>query len=644
MPVTSSRTHRRILPRPLRAFGLTLTCSAALWCTPAATAEATALADLSLEELANLRITSVSRRAERLSDAAASVYVITSEAIRRSGATTLAQALRLAPNLQVAQTSAGQFAISARGFNNAIGNKLLVLIDGRTVYTPFFSGVFWDQQDVMLQDVARIEVISGPGGTLWGSNAVNGVINVITRSSQETTGGLLVAGAGTDHLQAAARFGGLLGERGHFRLYGKRTRHENTRSEEGTDLPDGWDLQQVGFRADWSVARDSFTVQGDLHSGASDPVRLGPLDLGRLEARGANLQARWRRDLGDDSSVRVQAYYDRSTREDPLLYRPEVEIADIELQHAWTAGAHRVVWGGGHRQARDHVEPGLFFGFHPAERTLKWTHLFLQDSIKLSETVDLTLGAKLERNDYTGTETLPTARLAWKVGGDALLWGALSRAVRAPARLDRDISLPPVPPFLIAGGPTFVSEVVDVVELGWRAQPSPVLTYAITGYHNRWDRLRSGQLPPDAQVQNMIDGETFGVEAWAAWQVTPRWRLSGGTTLLREHLRVKPGSTDPTGPSALGNDPSHQWMLRSAWDISPTVDLDVSLRRIGALPDPAVEAYTALDVRLGWRPRNDLSISLVGRNLLDDRHAEFGAAPGRSEIARSLFLEATWSF
>ena len=625
-------------------MGLVTACAAALSCAPAAHAQAPALADLSLEELAGLEITSVSRRPERLSDAAASVYVITAEAIRRSGATTLTQALRLAPNLQVAQTSASQFAISARGFNNAIGNKLLVLIDGRTVYTPFFSGVFWDQQDVMLQDIARIEVISGPGGALWGSNAVNGVINVITRSADETVGGVLAVGAGSDQLQAAARVGGVLGERGHFRLYGKRTRSENTETATGTSVADGWDLQQVGFRADWSGAGDSFTLQGDVHSGRSDPLRFATLDLGRLEAHGANVLARWTRELGDDSSLRVQAYYDDSTRDDPLLYRPKVKIADLELQHALGTGAHKIVWGGGYRRARDHVEPGLFFGFHPAERTLSWANLFLQDSVRLNESLELTLGAKLEHNDYTGTEKLPTARLAWKLGNDRLLWAAVSRAVRAPARLDRDISLPPNPPFFIAGGSTFVSEVVDVVEVGWRAQPSPVLTYSVTAFHGNWDRLRSGQPPPDAQVQNMIDGKTFGVEAWAAWQVTPSWRITGGTTLLRERLHVEPGSTDPVGPSALGNDPSHQWMLRSAWDLTPAVDVDVSLRRIAALPDPAIEAYSALDVRIGWRPRGDLSLSLVARNLLDSQHPEFGAASGRSEIARSLFVQATWAF
>jgi iron complex outermembrane receptor protein len=628
----------------LHVVGLVAACAAALSGAPAARAQSQALADLSLEELASIEITSVSRRAERLSDAAASIYVITAEAIRRSGATTLTQALRLAPNLQVAQTSAAQFAISARGFNNAIGNKLLVLIDGRTVYTPFFSGVFWDQQDVMLQDVARIEVISGPGGTLWGSNAVNGVINVITRSAQESAGGVVAFGGGSDQLQAAARVGGPLGERGHFRIHGKRTRTENSETAAGASVADGWDLRQVGFRADWLMGADSFTLQGDFHSGSSDPQRFATLELGRLEAHGAHVLARWTRDFGGDSTLRVQAYYDSSARDEPLLYRPKVKIADLELQHAWGSGAHKVVWGGGYRRAHDRVEPGLFFGFHPPERTLSWANLFLQDSVRLSESLDLTLGAKLEHNDYTGTEKLPTARLAWKFGNDRLLWAGVSRAVRAPARLDRDISLPPNPPFLIAGGSTFVSEVVDVVELGWRAQPSSVLTYSVTAFHNRWDRLRSGQPPPDAQVQNMINGETSGIEAWAAWQVTPRWRLTGGTTQLRERLRVMPGSTDPVGPSALGNDPQHQWMLRSAWDLTPAVDVDVSVRRIAALPDPAVEAYTALDARVGWRPRSDLSLSIVARNLLDSQHAEFGAAPGRSEFARSLFVQATWAF
>ena len=602
------------------------------------------LADLSLEELANIEITSVSRRAERLSEAAASVYVVTAEAIRRAGATSLPQTLRLAPNLQVAQITASQYAISARGFNNSIGNKLLVLVDGRTVYTPFFSGVFWDQQDVMLQDVERIEVISGPGAALWGANAVNGVINVITRSAADTPDALVALGAGSGEAQAAARLAGRLGERGHFRVYGKRTHLDHSETAAGTPVADGWDLQQLGFRSDWSDAGDSFTLQGDLHSGRSDPQSFVTIPLGPLETHGANLLARWTRAFADGSNLRAQAYYDSSKREDPLLFRPAVDIVDVELQHGLQLASHKLVWGGGHRRARDHVDPGLFFGFHPVERKLNWSNLFLQDNIGLSDALALTLGLKLEHNAYTGTEKLPTARLAWKLGQDRLLWTALSRAVRAPARLDRDISLPPTPPFIIAGGPDFISEVANVVEVGWRAQPSAALTYSITAFHHHWDRLRSGQPPPDAQVQNMIAGKTYGAEAWAAWQPLPSWRLTAGVTALREKLHIKPGSPDPVGPRALGNDPSHQWTLHSAWDLTPSQDLDVGLRRVAALPDPAVPAYTALDLRYGWRVRSDLSLSVRAQNLLDRGHPEYGDPAPRSEIARSVFVQATWSF
>jgi iron complex outermembrane receptor protein len=605
------------------------------------------LTDLSIEELANLQITSVSRRAERLSDAAAAVYVITPEAIRRSGATSLPQALRLAPNLQVAQVNANQYAISARGFNNAIGNKLLVLVDGRTVYTPFFSGVFWDQQDLLLEDVERIEVISGPGATLWGSNAVNGVINVITRAASETQGVLAVADAGTNEGRLAARYGGTLGELGHFRLYGKRSHLSPTRNAAGTEATDRWDMQQAGFRADGSAGSDDWTLQGDIYRGISDTqFFLGLINLGRLEASGANLLGRWTHRFDGDSSLRLQAYYDRSKRDDPLAYRPQERIADVEAQHALRLDAHQLVWGGGYRRASDDVQPGLFFGFVPASRTLHWSNLFLQDGIRLGDSVDLTLGAKLEHNDYTGTEKLPSARLAWKPAPQQLLWGAVSRAVRAPARLDRDIRLPPPPRpvYIIAGGSDFVSEVATVFELGWREQLGAQFSYSLAAFHTRWSRLRSGQPPPNAQVQNMIDGSTQGIEAWADWRPVPRWRLSAGLTLLNEDLQVMPGSTDPVGPRALGNDPHHQWSLRSSFDVTPTQELDIDVRRVAALPDPQVPAYTAWNLRYGWRPRPDLLLALVGRNLFQPAHAEFGDPIPRSEIARSAMLQVTWTY
>jgi iron complex outermembrane receptor protein len=601
------------------------------------------LADLSLEELANLQITSVSRRAERISDAAASVYVITAEAIRRSGASSLPEALRLAPNLQIAQIDANQYAITARGFNNAIGNKLLVLIDGRTVYTPFYSGVFWDQQDVVLADIDRIEVISGPGATLWGANAVNGVINVITRAARETQGALAAVEGGSKEAQGSARYGGTLGEVGHFRLYANRLERQHTDTQAGGSVDDGWNQAQVGFRTDWAVGRDAFTVQGDAYSGKGAQTRgSGALTFPPIQVGGSNLLARWTRELEAGDSLSLQAYYDSSRRDDAVLYRPHEDVSDIEFQHTVGFADQQLVWGAGYRQAHDDIGPGFFFGFVPARQTLNWSNVFAQDSIRFDHALELTLGLKVERNDYTGTELLPSARLAWKPDTEQLLWAALSRAVRAPSPLDRDIVLPPQPPYIIAGGPDFESEVAYVAELGWRAQPTPSLSYSATLFQNWWDRLRSGQLPPDAHVQNMIAGTTSGFEAWANWQAAPDWRLSAGYDLLRERLHVEAGSTDPTGPSALGNDPRAQWSLRSSLDVTATQEFELALRHVGALPSPAVPAYTTADLRYGWRFRPGWTAAVVGRNLLRRSHVEFDAAPGRSEIPRSLLVQLVW--
>ncbi len=623
-----------------------ITCAFGVFPMASARAQAasdSSLADLSLEELANLQITSVSRRAERISDAAASVYVITAEAIRRSGASSLPEALRLAPNLQIAQIDANQYAITARGFNNAIGNKLLVLIDGRTVYTPFYSGVFWDQQDVVLADIDRIEVISGPGATLWGANAVNGVINVITRAAGETQGALATVEGGSKEAQGSARYGGALGDVGHFRLYAKRLERQHTTTQAGDSVDDGWDQDQVGFRADWAVARDAFTVQGDAYSGKGKETRgSGRFTFSPIQVGGANLLARWTRELEAGASLSVQAYYDSSRRDDAVLYRPHEDVSDIEFQHSFGFADQQVVWGAGYRQARDDIGPGFFFGFVPARQTLNWSNVFAQDSIRFDHALELTLGLKVERNDYTGTELLPSARLAWKPGNEQLLWAALSRAVRAPSPLDRDIVLPPTPPYIIAGGPGFESEVAYVAEFGWRAQPTPSLSYSATLFQNWWERLRSGQPPPDAHVQNMIDGTTSGFEAWANWQAAPNWRLGAGYDLLREHLHVEAGSTDPTGPSALGNDPHAQWSLRSSFDVTATQEFELALRHVAALPSPAVPSYTTADLRYGWRFRPGWTAAVVGRNLLRRDHAEFDAAPGRSEIPRSLLVQLTW--
>jgi iron complex outermembrane receptor protein len=598
------------------------------------------LVDLSIEELANLEITSVSRRAEPLSDAAASIFVITGDDIRRSGARTLPEALRLAPNLQVARIDASQYAISARGFNNSIGNKLLVLVDGRTVYTPLFSGVFWDQQDVMLEDVERIEVISGPGATLWGANAVNGVINVITKAARDTQGGLVSASTGNRDSDVAFRYGGALGEAGHYRAYVRGSKLQNTRAAGGADVADGRDFGQAGFRADWRGGRDAVTLQGDLYDGTTEPRGV----LRPIEMSGVNVLGRWTRALAGGSELSVQAYFDRTERDDAFLFQPRSDVFDLQFQHSLPHGAHRFLWGAGYRRAHDDIAPGFFFGFVPRSRGLDWANVFAQEELVLTPALTLTFGAKLESNDYSGVETLPSARLAWKLSQRALAWAALSRAVRAPARLDHDIRLPATqPPVFIAGGDQFDSEIADVLELGYRAQPTPTLTFSATAFLHKWDRLRSGQLPP-AMVQNRIEGDTYGVEAWATWQASDVLRLSAGATTLRDDLAAEPGANDPEGPRALGNDPSSQWLLRAALTPVPNHEIDATVRRVGALPDPAVPQYTALDLRYGWRAARGLELSLTVRNALDPAHPEFNAAPGRSEIARSVFGAVRWDY
>lgn len=608
------------------------------------------LADLSLEQLANIEVTSVSRRAERLSDAAASIYVITNDDIRRSGVTSLPEALRLAPNLQVARTSASGYAISARGFNNSVANKLLILIDGRTVYTPLFSGVFWDSQDVMLEDIDRIEVISGPGGTLWGANAVNGVINIITRQAQATQGTLVAAGGGNLEAGGSFRHGGKFGADGHYRVYGKYFDRDNTERVNGTEVSDGWHKGQAGFRADWGGSNRNFTLQGDAYSGKLDQAQPGKTTID-----GVNLLGRWNQRLAGGSELRLQAYFDHTERDVPGTFSEKLDIFDVEFQHGIPIGSsQRVLWGGGYRYARDRVQNSAALAFLPADKNLDWANVFVQDEIKITETVDLTAGIKFESNDYTGWETLPSLRLAWKPYANQLLWTALSRAVRAPARLDRELFVP-ANGSLLAGGPNFRSEIANVFEIGNRGQPSSAVSYSITAFYHDYDHLRSLEPAPGAicvavapgntcVLANLIEGTSQGVEAWGNYQVKQGWRLSGGVLLLDVDLKRKPGSTDPN-PAALGNDPDYQWLLRSSHNLTPRHELDVILRSIGELPNPNVPSYTAVDVRIGWRPVRDLEMSLTAQNLFDSSHPEFGSATGmnpRSEFERGVFLKLVW--
>lgn len=599
---------------------------------------------MSLEDLANVEISSVSKRPERLSDAAAAVFVISREDIRRSGYTRIPEILRLAPNLQVARVDANQYAISARGFNSTTANKLLVLIDGRSVYTPLFSGVFWDVQDTMIEDIERIEVISGAGGTLWGANAVNGVINIITRSSKDTIGGLVSIGGGDNERGAAVRYGGRINENATFRVYAKGFDIDNTVRANGTRVKDSWNKQQGGFRVDWSANNDAITLQGDVYDGSLDQ----PVNSDRTIS-GGNLLARLNRNLGDNSSLQIQAYYDNSHRKYPGSFAEELNTYDLDIQHRFKlADKHDIVWGGGYRSSRDEVTNTATLAFLPATRDLHLGNIFLQDSIALTARLQFTAGAKLEHNNYTGMEFQPNARLAWKLDDKQLLWAAVSKAVRTPSRLDRDLFAPGTAPFLLAGGRSFDSEKLTAYEIGYRVQPNSRSTLSISTFYNEYDHLRSLESPPTALfplvISNKMEGNTSGVEIWGTYGISDWWRLSAGYNYLHKNLRLQSDSRDFIGIQAAGNDPSHQVSLRSQMDLARNLELDIGLRSIDNLPNPSVPSYVALDARLGWIASKNLELSITGFNLLDKRHPEFGSLPGRSELERSVYGKIVWKF
>ncbi|MCD6073636.1 MAG: TonB-dependent receptor, plug [Rhodospirillales bacterium] len=604
------------------------------------------LLHMSLDELSNIQVTSVSKKAESLSKAAAAVYVITNEDIRRYGATTIPEALRLAPNLQVARVNAHDYAITARGFNSTTANKLLVMIDGRSVYTPLFSGVFWDVQDVMLEDIDRIEVISGPGGTLWGSNAVNGVINIITRKSSDTQGGLLAAGGGNKEQGGAIRYGGKLDDDTTFRVYGKGFQQDNTvRTRGDYSTRDAWHKEQVGFRADSGKTGNKFTVQGDAYSGATDQIN-GADQL----MVGGNLLGRWDGVLNNGSTLQVQSYYDRTMREVPLGYEEVRDTFDVSVQHGFEpAQNHQIVWGGGYRYSMDQTIESATLGFYPLDRNLGLANIFVQDTIALSDTVDLTLGGKLEHNSYTGLELLWNTRLAWELSDQSLLWSSVSRAVRTPSRLDRDLFSPGRPPFtVIAGGPEFESETLTAYEIGYRARPVPEATYSISTYYNDYEELRSlepiGTASLPVQIGNKMEGSTYGVETWGTYRVLDWWTLKAGANVMKKNLTMEQGSRDAAGTSGSGNDPSYQLSLRSMMSLPHDTEFDIAVRRVDELSSPIVPGYTTLDARIGWQIRPDMQLSLAAFDLLDQEHPEFSAISTRNEIGRSVFLKLQWIF
>lgn len=609
------------------------------------------LKKLSLEDLMNLEVTSVSRRPEPYNRAAAAIQVITSEDIRRSGASSIPEALRLANNLQVAQIDARNWAITARGFNATTANKLLVLIDGRSVYTPLFSGVFWDVQDYLLEDLERIEVISGPGATLYGANAVNGVINIISKSAKDTQGLLLTGGGGTELRGfGGVRYGGMLSSNVSYRVYGKFFDRDDSVFANGSNGKDDWKMGQGGFRMDWDASAENIvTFQGDIYNGEADQRLNDDLTL-----TGGNLLSRWTHTLSDDSDFSVQLYYDRTHRKIPGSYAEDLDTYDVDFDHHFALGdRNQIIWGAGYRFTHDVVDNPATFAFLPARFDRNLYTFFVQDEIKLRENLFLTLGTKVEHNDYTQFEIQPSGRLAWNVTDKQLLWSAVSRAVRTPSRVDRNLFAPGNPPFTIfAGGPDFQSETVIAYEIGYRIQPHPKISASVSTFFNDYDDIRSVRTnPPPPIIANDVQGETYGVELDATFQVLDWWRLRAGYVYLEENLREKNGRDDSRNARGEIADPKHQASLQSFMSLPGNIELDGRLRWVDKLTllsgstSGNVPDYFSLDVRLGWKPTKDLEFSIVGQNLLDDRHPEFGfPTANRHEIQRSVYGKVTWQF
>ena len=607
------------------------------------------LKTLSIEDLMNLEITSVSKRGEPLSDAAAAIYVITRAEILNSGARTLPDILRLAPNLQVAQITSNSFAITARGFNGPAASKLLVLIDGRSVYTPYHSGVSWDVQDVLPEDIERIEVISGPGATLWGANAVNGVINITTRKAAETLDGSLRVGGGNLEQRGSVQYGAQVGSDVTYRAYVDSFHYGDDLTATGANAQDAWHKSQGGFRLDWMPAGDLVTLQGDLYTGSE--TEFGSADE---RVSGHNLLTRWNHSFSDASTLQVQAYYDYSKTEIPNVGFDELNTYDLDVQHAFAWGSRQsIVWGGGVRTEQDNF-PTMLSGtqlllFLPQQRTLDYSNAFLQDTISLSRTLKLIVGAKYERDAYTRGEPLPNARLSWKASDNNLLWAAVSRAVRAPSRLDRDLFEESGPVVVIRGG-NFQDERLTAYELGYRSQPSAKSSLSISTFYNVYNDLRSAEYSPGpalpAMFANGMSGNTDGLEAWGNYQVSEWWRMSAGGNWLHENLHYSPSSSAIGGIALAGDDPSYQVALRSTMTFARGWLAYLDLRHIGALPSPASPSYTELNAHVSWTQSRALTWALTGSNLVHPHHLEFGttAAPlqlGATgvEAGRSVFFE-----
>jgi iron complex outermembrane receptor protein len=640
------------------------------------------LAERSLEDLMNVEVTSVSKTAEPLSRTAAAIFVITQEDIRRSGANNIPDLLRMVPGMDVAQIDSNTWAISARGLNGQFSNELLVLLDGRNLYTPTFGGVFWDVADVPLEDIDRIEVIRGPGGSLWGANAVDGVVNIITKKTADTLGAMVVAGGGNvDEGFGTVQYGGSLGANTDFRVYAKYFNQDHFPGAGRQDGADGWHQTRGGFRVDSKLTlKDTLTVEGDMYSGRNgDPTFTLPSIIspaavsidGQVNLAGGYLQTIWNHVYSSRSDSTLTVSYDTYERDDILDEERKTFSADFQHHIAW-GSRNDVVWGLGYRDTSSTTTGGLLFSLNPPDLDTQLFSMFVQDQIALvPDRLYVTVGTKLEHNYYTGFGLMPDARLSYSFNDRRMVWAAVSRALRTPASTDTaeranfGAFTPPLGPpvvFSLFGNPNFKDETLIAYELGYRSTISSRLSIDIAAfYHAYGDQETTEPIAPFFETapgpphevmpltfENLMQGEEHGIEASADWKVTPRWTISPAYDFARVHMRVLPESKDTTtAPETNGSDPHVQAMLRSHLELPCAFSWDASAQFVDRLTAQHIPSYTRVDTQLNWRWKNRLSLSLVGQNLAQDHHIEFIDSVGATrstEIKRGAYGKVAWTF
>jgi len=637
------------------------------------------LAELSIEELMEITVSIGSKKDQKLSKTASAVYVITQEDIRRSGHKSIPELLRLVPGLQVTHIDANKWAISSRGFNQIFSNKLLVMIDGRNVYTPAFAGVYWDVQDTLLEDIEQIEVIRGPGATIWGANAVNGVINIITKNAKDTRGGLVTAGGGDEENGfGAIRYGEKIGEDAYARVYTKYFTRDGFNGASDVRENDDWDAIRGGFRVDWDTSSENLlTFQGDIYNGHVDTqytsvATAPPLTSDEsAEISGGNVLTRWKHTISDTSEIITQFYYDH-TKRFGFDTRQVLSTYDIDFFHRFELYSQQeIMWGLGYRFINDRMkEANTILDFDNERRSNNLFSAFVQDQITIAPNrLKLTFGSKFEQNDFTGFEVQPSARLLWTPNDKHAAWAAVSRAIRSSSRLENALQVNVVaseePSVLIQTNKNrdFKSENLLAYEIGYRVSPIDRLSLDFAAYYNIYDDLLTvepgdpivdldspQQLTLPSEIDNNMDGETYGVEIAVNYQATDYLKLFAGYTYLQMELHSGSSSIDyfsvvgESANSSEGNSPHHQFQLRSYLNLPHNLEFDTSLYYVDSLPNQDVDSYFRLDSRIGWSPGENLDVSLVFQNLLDPEHQEFGSELGNeaTEVERSVYGQITW--